>query len=51
MEWVAIDNLETYTRVTKQLEAENKKRILLYVKLPNGRGGDYVTISVSQSDR
>jgi serine protease Do len=51
MEWMAIDNLETYTRVTKQLEAENKKRILLYVRLPNGRGGDYVTIAVSPLDR
>ena len=51
MEWITIDNFETYTRVTKQLEAEDKKRILLYVRLPNGRGGDYVTISVSQSDR
>ena len=51
MEWMAIDNLESYTRVAEQLEADNKKRILLYVRLPNGRGGDYVTIAVSQSDR
>ena len=51
MEWITIDNLETYTRVTQQLETEDKKRILLYVRLPNGRGGDYVTISVSRSDR
>ena len=51
MEWIAIDNLETYTSVTEKLKAENKKRVLLYVRLPNGRGGDYITIDVSPSDR
>ena len=50
MEWTAIDNLETYTNVTERLNAENKKRVLLYVRLPDGRGGDYITVAVSPSD-
>ena len=51
MEWTTIDNLETYTNLIEKLKAENKKRVLLYVRLPNARGGDYVTVAVSPSDR
>ena len=51
MEWMPIDNLETYNRVAEQLRTENKKRVLLYVRLPNGGGGDYITVAVAKSDR
>ena len=51
MEWMPIDNLETYSRLAEQLTDENKKQVLLYVKSPNGEGGGYVTIKVPASDR
>ena len=51
MEWMPIDNLETYSRLAEQLTDENKKQVLLYVKSPNGQGGGYVTIKVLASDR
>jgi serine protease Do len=51
MEWMPIDNLETYSRLAEQLTDENKKQILFYVKSPNGQGGGYVTIKVPASDR
>ena len=51
MEWTPIDNLETYSRLAKQLTDEKKNRVLLYVKSPHGQGGGYVTIRVPTSDR
>ena len=51
MEWMPIDDLESYARVAKQLKAENKRRVLLYVRLPDNRGGDYVTLGIHRSDR
>lgn len=51
MEWRPIDNLETYDRVAEQLKTENKKRVLFYVRLPNGRGGDYITVAIAKLDR
>ena len=50
MEWMPIDNLETYSRLAEQLTEENKKQVLLYVKSPNRQGGGYVTIKVPASD-
>ena len=52
MEWTPIDNLKSYDRVTRQLRTENKRRALLYVRLPDNQGGDYVTLSTRRrSDR
>ncbi len=51
MEWMPIDDAKAYARVAEQLKAENKSRILLYVRLPDGRGGDYITLNVRTSDR
>ena len=52
MEWTPIDNLESYDRVVKQLKTQNKRRVLLYVRLPDNRGGDYVTLGTRRtSDR
>lgn len=51
MEWISIDDLESYSRLAEQLTNENKKQVLLYVKSPNGQRGGYVTIKVSTSDR
>ena len=52
MEWMPIDDLESYARVAKQLKAQNKRRVLLYVKLPDNRGGDYITLGTRRrSDR
>ena len=51
LEWMPIDNLESYSRVAEQLKAQNKRRVLLYVRLPDNRGGDYVTLGTRRSDR
>ena len=51
MEWMPIDDLKAYSRLTEQLMDENKKQVLLYVKSPNRQGSGYVTIKVSTSDR
>ena len=51
MEWMPIDNLEVYSRLVTKLKAENKRKILLYVKSPDGPGSGYVTVDVSISDR
>ena len=51
MEWISIDDLESYSRLAEQLTNENKKQVLLYVKSPNGQRGGYITVKVSTSDR
>ena len=51
MEWMPIDNLETYSKLVAKLKAENKEKVLLYIKSPDGRGGGYVTLKVLASDR
>ncbi|RKU33738.1 hypothetical protein C6499_00960 [Candidatus Poribacteria bacterium] len=51
IEWEPIKSLETYSRIVNQLVKDNRGQVLLYVKLPNGRGGEYVTINVQTSDR
>ncbi|MXV74834.1 Do family serine endopeptidase, partial [Candidatus Poribacteria bacterium] len=52
LEWMPVDDLESYARVAKQLKAQNKRRVLLYVRLPDNRGGDYVTLGTRRtSDR
>jgi len=52
MEWTPIDDLESYARIAKQLKAQNSRRVLLYVRLPDNRGGDYVTLGTRRtSDR
>ena len=51
IEWEPIKSLETYSRIVNQLVKDNRGQVLLYVKLPNGQGGEYVTINVQTSDR
>lgn len=52
MEWTPIDDLESYARIAKQLKVQNKRRVLLYVRLPDNLGGDYVTLGTRRtSDR
>lgn len=51
MEWRPVADLETYSRLVEKLKEENKEKVLLYVKSPDGRGGGYVTVEVSTSDR
>ena len=51
MEWMPIDDLETYSRIAEQLKAQNKRRVLLYVKLPDNLGGDYITLGTRRSGR
>ena len=52
LEWTPIDDLKSYDRVTWQLKAQNKRRAILYVRLPDNRGGDYVTLGTRRtSDR
>ncbi|MYH80560.1 Do family serine endopeptidase [Candidatus Poribacteria bacterium] len=52
LEWMPVDDLESYARIAKQLKTQNKRRVLLYVRLPDNRGGDYVTLGTRRtSDR
>lgn len=51
MEWRPVGDLDAYYQLVEKLKAENKEKVLLYVKSPDGRGGGYVTIKVSSSDR
>ena len=51
LEWTPIDDLESYARVTWQLKAQNKRRALLYVRLPDNGGGDYVTLGTRTQTR
>ena len=51
MEWEPVDNLETYSRLVAQLKTENKEKVLLYIKSPDGLRGGYITIRISTSDR
>lgn len=51
LEWMPVDDLESYSRITEQLKAQDKRRVLLYVRLPDNRGGDYVTLDTRRSDR
>ncbi len=49
LEWMPVDDLESYSRIAKQLKAQNKRRVLLYVRLPDNLGGDYVTLGTRRS--
>jgi len=51
LEWTPIDNLESYARIVKQLKAQNKRRVLLYVRLPDNLGGDYITLGTHTRTR
>lgn len=52
LEWMPVDDLESYARIAKQLKTQNKSRVLLYVRLPDNHGGDYVTLGTRRtSDR
>ena len=51
MEWTPIDDVESYSRVAKQLKVQNSRRVLLYVKLPDNRGGDYITLGTRTRTR
>ena len=51
MEWMPVDNLRTYSDLVAKLKKENKDKVLLYVKSPDGRRGGYVTLKVSTSDQ
>ena len=51
LEWMPVDDLESYSRIAKQLKAQNKRRALLYVKLPDNRGGDYITLGTRTRTR
>ena len=52
LEWMPVDDLESYARIAEQLKAQHKRRVLLYVRLPDNRGGDYVTLGTRRtSDR
>ena len=51
VEWRPVADRETYSQLIKKLKAEKKEKVLLYVKSPDGRGGGYVTVKVSTSDR
>ena len=51
MEWRPVGDLDAYYQLVEKLKEENKEKVLLYVKSPDGRGGGYVTVEVSTSDR
>ena len=45
MEWRPVADLDAYSRLVEKLKEENKEKVLLYVKSPDGRGGGYVTLT------
>ncbi|RKU08153.1 hypothetical protein C6503_23515 [Candidatus Poribacteria bacterium] len=52
LEWMPVDDLESYSRIADQLKKQSKRRVLLYVRLPDNQGGDYVTLGTRRtSDR
>ncbi len=51
IEWRSVEDLKTYSEHVKKVKKEKKEKVLLYVKSPDGRGGGYVTVKVSTSDR
>ena len=52
LEWMQVDDLESYARIAKQLKTQNKRRVLLYVRLPDNLGRDYVSLGTRRtSDR
>ena len=51
LEWMPVDDLESYSRIAEQLKAQNKRRVLLYVRLPDNLGGDYITLGTRRSGR
>ena len=50
MEYTPIDNLEAYSALARRLAESEEKRILLYVKFPNGEGAGYVTLNLAQGE-
>ena len=50
MEYTPIDKLETYAALARQLTESEEKRILLYVKFPNGEGAGYVTLNLAGAE-
>lgn len=50
LEWMPVDDLESYSRIADQLKKQRKRRVLLYVRLPDNLGGDYVTLGTRRSD-
>ena len=51
IEWESVDNLDTYVKLVTELKKQNKEKVLLYVKSPEGIHSGYVTVRVSTSDR
>ena len=51
IEWKSVDDLDTYIELVTELKKQNKEKILLYIKSPDGIRGGYVTVRVSASDR
>ena len=51
LEWMPVNDLESYSRIAEQLKAQDKRRVLLYVRLPDNLGGDYVTLGTRRSGR
>ena len=51
LEWTPVDDLESYSRIAEELKKQSKRRALLYVRLPDNRGGDYVTLETRTRPR
>ena len=51
IEWEPVDNLDTYIQLVTELKKQNKEKVLLYIKSPNGLRGGYITVRISASDR
>ena len=51
MEYETIKDLDTYLKIARQVQANNEKRVLLYVKSPNRQGAGYITLNLNPSDR
>ena len=50
MEWMPVENLDAYSKISDRISAENRKQVILYIKTPDRQGGEYVTIRVAPSE-
>ena len=51
MEYETIKDVDTYLKIARQVQANNEKRVLLYVRSPNRQGAGYITLNLNPSDR
>ena len=51
IEWKSVNSLDAYIELVAELKKQNKQKVLLYVKSPDGIRSGYITVRTSTSDR